>query len=318
MTTREKLQETLCDRLFWHTAERDDWKVADYLYHRREMDVVYAMDEATLFDSFFTYLQEIEVFPLLEHLDPHNQQRRNVSFIQLVLVLLMKTVGSIKTMDEISDLLLTDELLMAMCGFNAYQVRHGSCERGVKLRTTPMPEIRGSLCVDTVANHIITITPRRIEHFFNRSIQCVARQGIFPKEIHAACDCTLYETTSTFTGCGSVTHKRTVKARGYRRNGELKAVPVTLYGWKIWAVYEIKTGIPLAIKIDTIETPDNLHLRAVLEQAKDNVAQSSIIDSLVIDRGFLDGKLLYEIDQKGIEFVIPLKRNMEAARDARQ
>jgi len=44
MTTREKLQETLCDRLFWNTAERDDAKVADYLYHCREMDVVYAMD----------------------------------------------------------------------------------------------------------------------------------------------------------------------------------------------------------------------------------------------------------------------------------
>jgi hypothetical protein len=38
----------------------------------------------------------------------------------------------------------------------------------------------------------------------------------------------------------------------------------------------------------------------------------------VIDRGFLDGKVLYKIDQQGIEFVIPLKRNMEAAKDARQ
>ena len=47
MTTREQLQETLCDRLFWHTAERDDARVADYLYHHREMDVVYAMDEVT-------------------------------------------------------------------------------------------------------------------------------------------------------------------------------------------------------------------------------------------------------------------------------
>jgi hypothetical protein len=318
MTTREKLQETLCDRLFWHTAQRDDTKVADYLYHRREMDVVYAMDEATLFDSFFTYLQEIEVFPLLDNLDPHKQKRRNVSFIQLVLIVLMKTVGSIKTMDETSDLLLTDELLMSMCGFNAYQVRHGSCERGVKLRTTPIPEIRGSLCVDTVANHVATITPTRIETFFNRSIQRLAEQGIFPKNIHAACDATLYETTSTFTGCGSVTHTRKVKARGYRKNGELKAVPVTLYGWKIWAVYEIKTGIPLAVKIDTIEKPDNLHLLAVLEQAKANVAETSTIDSVVIDRGFLDGKLLYEIDRQGLEFVIPLKRNMEAAKDARQ
>jgi hypothetical protein len=94
MSTREQLQETLCNRLFWHTAERDDARVADYLYHCREMDVVYAMDEATLFDSFFTYLQQIEVFPLLEHLDPRKQQRRNVAFIQLVLVLLMKVVGS--------------------------------------------------------------------------------------------------------------------------------------------------------------------------------------------------------------------------------
>ena len=318
MTSRDQLQETLCNRLFWHTAERDDATVADHLFHRREMDVVYAMDEATLFDSFFNYLQEIKVFPHLEQLDPQKQRRKNIPFIQLVLVFLMKVVGSIKTIDEISELLLTDELLMSICGFNAHQVKNGSCERGTKLRKTPMPEIRGSLCVDTVANHIGTITPRRIENFFNRCIQQLARQGVFPEKIHAACDCTLYETTSKFKGCGSVTHKVKVKARGYRKSGELKEVPLTLYGWKVWAIYEIKTGIPLAIKIDTIEKPDNLHVLAVLEQAKENVKISSTIDSLVIDRGFLDGKVLYEIDQQGIEFVIPLKRNMEAAKDARQ
>ena len=80
MTSRDQLQETLCNRLFWHTAERDDAKVANYLYHRREMDVVYAMDEATLFDSFFNYLQEIKVFPDLEQLDPQKQRRKNVPF----------------------------------------------------------------------------------------------------------------------------------------------------------------------------------------------------------------------------------------------
>jgi len=318
MTSRDQLQETLCSRLFWHIAERDDAIVADHLFHHREMDVVYAMDEATLFDSFFNYLREINVFPLLEHLDPQNQKRKNVPFIQLVLVFLMKVIGSIKTIDEISDLLLTDELLMSMCGFNAHQVRYGSCERGTKLRKTPPPQIRGSLCVDTVSKHIVTITPRRIEIFFNRCIQQLAKQGVFPKKIHAACDCTLYETTSKFKGCGSVTREVKVQARGYRKNGELKKVPATLYGWKVWAIYEIKTGIPLAIKIDTIEKPDNLHVLAVLAQAKENVKQSSVIDSLVIDRGFLDGKVLYDIDQQGIEFVIPLKRSMEAAKDARQ
>ena len=99
MTRRDQLQQTLCNRLFWHTAERDDAIVADHLFHRREMDVVYAMDEATLFDSFFNYLQEIEVFPHLEQLDPQKQRRKNIAFIQLVLVFLMKVVGYIKTID---------------------------------------------------------------------------------------------------------------------------------------------------------------------------------------------------------------------------
>ncbi len=112
------------------------------------MNVVYAMDEATLFDSFFNYLQQIEVFRLLECLDPKNQQRKNVPFFQIVLVFLMKVVGAIKKMDQMTDLLLTDELLMSVCGFNAYQVKNGSCYRGTRLRKTPIPEIRGSLCVD--------------------------------------------------------------------------------------------------------------------------------------------------------------------------
>ena len=139
MTSRDQLQDTLCNRLFWHTAERNDATVADHLFHRREMDVVYAMDEATLFDSFFNYLREINVFPLLEHLDLQQQRRKNIPFIQLVLVFLMKVVGSIKTIDEVKDLLLTHELLMCMCGFNAHQVKNGSCDRGTKLRKTPIP-----------------------------------------------------------------------------------------------------------------------------------------------------------------------------------
>jgi hypothetical protein len=317
MLTREQMQNTLIERLFWHTAERDDAKVADHLYCRKEMDSVYTLDEATLFDFFFHYLREIEVFPLLEELDPETQKRENIPFLQFVLVYLMRVIGSIPKMEPVWELLLTDELLMGLCGFNAYQVKNGSCDRGTKLRKAPMPEVRGALCVDTLANQIVKVTPRRLENFFNHCIQKLAQEKIFPKYIHAACDTTLYETTDQFEGCGSVWRKRKVKARGYRKPGELKEVKVLLYGWKIWAIYELQTGIPLAIKIDTIEKPDNLHILAVLEQAKDNVKQTSVIRSLVADRAFLDGKSLYAIDQQGIEFVIPLKSNMGATQDAR-
>jgi hypothetical protein len=317
MLTREQMQNNLIERLFWHTSERNESKVAQHLFCHKEMDTVYTLDEATLFDFFFHYLREIEVFPLLEELDPETQERENIAFLQFILVYLMKVIGSIPKMEPVWELLLTDELLMGLCGFNAYQVKNGSCERGTKLRKRPMPEVRGALCVDTLANQIVKITPRRLENFFNRCIQRLAQARVFPKYIHGACDTTLYETTDQYEGCGSVLRERKVTARGYRKPGELKEVKVVLYGWKIWAIYELQTGIPLAIKIDTIEKPDNLHILAVLEQAKENVKETSVIRSLVVDRAFLDGKSLYGIDQQGIEFVIPLKSNMGATKDAR-
>jgi hypothetical protein len=52
-----------------------------------------------------------------------------------------------------------------------------------------------------------------------------------------------------------------------------------------------------APKIDTIEKPDNLHVLEVLEQAKENVKESSVIRSLVEDRAFLDGKSSYAIEK---------------------
>ena len=80
------------------------------------MDIVYPMDEATLFDSFFNYLQQIDVFDSLEHLDPQKQKRKNIPFFTITLVFLMKVVGAIKTIDETSDLLLTDEVLTTLVG----------------------------------------------------------------------------------------------------------------------------------------------------------------------------------------------------------
>lgn len=172
--------------------------------------------------------------------------------------------------------------------------------------------------VETLAQHVVEITSRRLENFFSGVIQRLAAARVFPKYIHAAGDTTDYETTDRYEGCGRVSRQRKAPARGYRNNGEIRKVKVTVYGWKVWAIYELQTGIPLAIKIDTIEKPDNLHVLEVLKQAKGNVKATSTIGSLVVDRGFLDGKVLYAIHQGGVEFVIPLKRKMDAAWDARE
>jgi hypothetical protein len=51
------------------------------------------------------------------------------------------------------------------------------------------------------------------------------------------------------------------------------------------------------VKIDKIQEPDNLYILGVLQQAKENVAPFNNIVSFVNNLGFLDGKVLYEIDQ---------------------
>ncbi|MDI7259314.1 MAG: hypothetical protein QME90_05260 [Thermodesulfobacteriota bacterium] len=42
-----------------------------------------------------------------------------------------------------------------------------------------------------------------------------------------------------FCGSACLPQAGKVKARGYRKPGELKGVKVWLYGWKIWAIYEL-------------------------------------------------------------------------------
>ena len=86
MTTRRQMQQTVLERLFWHTAERDDATVADHLFCRREMSSVFTLDEATLFDFFFQYLRKVQVFPLLEDITPKDQQREHIPFIQFLML----------------------------------------------------------------------------------------------------------------------------------------------------------------------------------------------------------------------------------------
>ena len=64
------------------------------------------------------------------------------------------------------DVLLTDETLMGVLGFNAVQVERGSNERGLSRRTRPV-EVRGAFSFETVADNIVEIGADRLAAMFN-------------------------------------------------------------------------------------------------------------------------------------------------------
>jgi hypothetical protein len=217
------------------------------------------------------------------------------------------------------DVLLTDEALMGVLGFNAAQVREGCNERGSSRRTRPV-EIRGPFSYETVADNIVTVPKEKLVGLLNGVIRCLAKQGVFPKRIDAVLDATDNEATPTYkTDDGrevpSVTRE---KRPDVRANRHAKKIKVTVFGWKVWVVWEPVSRMPLAIALDGINVADNEHAYDVVAQARKNVEGYATIRSLALDRGFLDGKLLSRLDGEGLLIYIPAKANMTITQDARE
>ena len=163
------------------------------------------------------------------------------------------------------DLLLTDTAIMEVIGFNAAQVQQGSCDRGLGQRKKPV-EIRGALSYETIADNIVKIGPDKLSKMFNGVIRCLAKQGVFSKEIDVVLDATDDEATPTYkTDSGEqVPHVTREKRPDVRANKYAKKVSVTVFGWKIWLIFDPESKIPLAMKIDGINVAANTHAYEVI------------------------------------------------------
>jgi len=317
---KEDLRTRLAELSGWRTATRDDVRVAEELHESREMDRIYPLSVASFFDELFHYIKEIGAWPLLEGCDPKDREAPLYPFIQFVLMTIMRCVGGVESMLATREVLLTDEALMALLGFNAAQVQQGSNDRGLSRRTKPV-EIRGALSYETVADNIVKVGPEKLSAMFNGAIRCLAEQRVFPKSIDAVLDATDDEATPTYKtdAGGEVPSVSREKRPDIRANKHARKIKATVFGWKIWLVFEPVSKIPLAMKIDGINVADNEHAYEVLAQACANIEGHARIRSVALDRGFLDGKLLSRIgEEAGAVVYIPARSNMTITTDARE
>jgi hypothetical protein len=77
------------------------------------------------------------------------------------------------------------------------------------------------------------------------------------------------------------------------------------------------TKIPLAVKVVPIHEHEVLSMRALVTQARANLAGTTRLQKVVCDRGCLDGVDLWGLDQHGMTFVVPATDNMAVTADAR-
>jgi hypothetical protein len=309
--TREAITQNLAEHLCWQAARRDDSRVARRLYRKQEVDGVYRLDEGALLDDFFHFLRELGVLDLMQGVQGKALQREMVPVVQYLLLYGLKTLFGVERMNALPALLFSDEALMQLVGFNAQQVRHGVCQRGAAKRQGPRTE--GPICPDTLANNLVKLNLRDLAAWFNGTIRTLAQAGIFGAKVTGIVDATDLETTAAYEGRGQVTRKRKL----LDKHGKVHEIEVTVYGWKPIVLIEASTKIPLAVTVVPIHEHEVLSMRALVTQARTNLASYARLQKVVFDKGFLDGVDLWWLDQHGILFVVPAKDNMAVTVDAR-
>ncbi len=307
----QKEPSAVMERLNWQLARRDDKRVAQALYAGEELEEMHELSEAGLLDEFFVFLEEIGMLEVVEQLELPGVQRVLVPTVQFVLLYVLKVLYGGQSMNELPRVLFSNVALMELVGFNAQQVEEGLTKRGDAQRTTKKKQ--GPLSAQSLADNISKLSREQMERLFNQMVQCVVGWGLLDGERIVALDGSKLSTPKSYEGCGKLKQTRRVKVKGQK---ERAIEEYYVYGWKVLVLIDVHTRLPLAMKVVQIQEYEGRWLVPLLEQAQRNLGTRGHISTIVIDRGYLDGEDLWQVDQLGVLFVIVGKTNMAVTQDA--
>jgi len=325
MSLNQKASKNITERLTCHTAVKDQSGITKDLADGKEIDEVYSLGDAGLFDEFFCFLSHLGIKDLLMKLEPKIKLRKSkIDFSSVILIYLMRIVSGLAFFYHIGPVLLQSQSLMHLVGFNGRDIKEGTSKRGLKnsavsneneQEPNDYSKIRGPVCPQFIATFIRDITALALERFFNKVISILAARSFFPKSVHALMDASEIESTEKCKGCGSVSKEKPPALRLRRKR--IHKVWETVFGFKLWAVWEPLSKLPIAIRFTTIEVADVKMAQEVVQQAVDNLGDHSEIVSLAFDRGFIDGPFMWWLhDDMKIKFYVPAKKNMNVYEDA--
>lgn len=318
-----RASQKIVARLTWHTAHKDQAGITKDLADGKDVSEVYGIGEAGLFDEFFFFLDSFKIFALFNNLDPKLTKRNsNINFSHVILIYIMRIISGLEFFWHTRPVLLRSNALMRLVGFNGRQIREGTSNRGVgksddlstKKDDKKLITIRGPICPDSISAYIQAIAASALERFFNSVISILAKNSFFPKKIHALLDASEIQSTEKCKGCGKVTKEKAPALKN--RKSRIRKVMETVFGFKIWVIWDPNSKIPIAIRFTTIEVHDIQMAKEVTQQAIQNLGDNAKITSIAFDRGFLDGIFMWWLNKKEITFFVPAKTNLNVYNDA--
>jgi hypothetical protein len=304
--TADDVRRNLAEQLDWQFAERNDAAVAQALHAGTPLDDVRTLDAAALVEGCLGFLRQTGILAHWQTFTLEAVPRPFLPVFAFVLLYGVRVLCGINSTNALSSLLFSNVAVMLVIGFTVEQVTLGMTHRGASLRTAASEY--ALLDPQTLANTICKASATALMTLFNGSIHCLAAFGLFMAEMMVAVDGTRIVTTPTFVGCGCL---RVEEHRRDRKGADVIVVKL-LFGWRLIALLDLLTLIPLAIRIVQIQDHEAPYLVDLVKQAQTNLAPHSRIVRLVVDRAYVDGASLYELATLGIIFVVIAKSNMVA------
>ena len=311
MSRGEEKPSAVQERLAWQVATRDDVRVAQGLYAGEEIEEMHELSEAGLLDEFFAFLEESGMMAILRQQDLPGVQRVLIPSVQFLLLYLLKVLFGAESMNQLPRVLFSNIAVMELIGFNARQIEEGLTKRGDGQRTTKKKQ--GPLTPQCLADNICKLGPEQMERLFNQMVQVLVGKGLLDGKRLVALDGSKLPTPATYEGAGKLKQTRSVKIQGQK---ERATEEYYVYGFKVLVLIDGQTRLPLAMKVVSIQEYEGRWLVPLLEQAQRNLGSRGQIETIVVDRGYLDGANLRQVHQQGVLFVVTSKAGMSVTQDA--
>ena len=286
----------------WQFYERAQREVYRKLRAKERPEAVVGAGWGFL-DHFFIFLFSLGFFARIDF-RPERVKRLMIPTVLMILTYEMKQLMGIASMNQLEEHLFRDTALLKIIGFTARQIQEGFCRRGKGRRQGPMHR-------DTLADLLSKFSSQEADFILKEAVRVLMKHRLIRGKAYIL-DATDLPTTRHYKGCGM---KKVVKKVWNKEGDEVETV-IYVYGYKLLVLMEARHKIVVAARVVKINEHEKNFTKELVREAQRRTGGA--VKVLLVDRGFIDGVLLWWLWKKmGIRFVIPARGNMAVSQDIR-
>jgi hypothetical protein len=165
---------------------------------------------------------------------------------------------------------------------------------------------------DTLGDFLSKLSSKEVDFILREAVRVLVKHKLIRGRTYIL-DATDLPTTKQYKGCGV---KKVVRREWNSREGKEVEVVKVVYGYKLLVLLEGRDKIVVAARVVKINEHEKNFTKELIKEAQQRT--NGKVKVLLVDRGFIDGTLLWWLSKKErIKFVIPARSNMEVSQDIR-